>query len=146
MTQSEDTAAELFAFYGGGQKYPTLEQWRSLLNSNHTGPVVMVNMIRLEETAANPYDSKEQLSGLELMMRYQSASIEAVERFGGSSVYSGLVGQAVIGRSEWDIVGLVEYPDIGAFISVFRDANYRAAHLNRSAACADHQLLLSFPA
>ena len=146
MSQSEDTAAELFAFYGEGQKYPTLEQWRSLLSSHHTGPVVMVNMIRLEETAANPYDSSEQLSGLELMMRYQSASIEAVERFGGSSVYSGLVGQAVIGRSDWDIVGLVQYPNIGAFISVFRDADYRAAHLNRSAACADHQLLLSFPA
>ncbi len=146
MKQDEELAAELYDFYGEGQKYPTLEQWCSLLNSTHTGPVVMVNMIRLEETAANPYSPGEQLSGLELLMRYQAVSSATVERFGGTSVYSGLVGPAVIGHSIWDIVGLVEYPDIEAFIGVFRDPAYRQAHLNRAAACAEHQLMLSFPA
>ena len=145
MKQNEEMAAQLYGFYGEGQKYPSLEQWRSLLNSNHTGPVVMVNMIRLEETAANPYPPGEQLSGLELLMRYQGVSIATVERFGGSAVYSGLVGQSVIGHSVWDIVGLVKYPDIDAFISVFQDPAYRQAHLNRAAACAEHQLMLSFP-
>jgi uncharacterized protein (DUF1330 family) len=139
------TVAELLSFYGEGDKYPSAEQWRSLLASEHQGKVVMVNLIKLADMADNPYQPGEQLSGLELMTHYQAVSAAAVERVGGRAIYQGLIAQAVIGAGNWDVVALVEYPSIDAFIQLFQDPLYREGHLSRAAACSDHQLLLSIP-
>jgi uncharacterized protein (DUF1330 family) len=131
MTKSESSAkaaknlsvSELLSFYGEGDKYPSAEQWRSLLVSEHQDKVVMVNLIT----------------------RYQVVSAAAVERVGGRAIYQGMIAQAVIGAGNWDVVALVEYPSIDAFIQLFQDPLYREGHLYRAAACSDHQLLLNIP-
>ena len=105
----------------------------------------MVNLLKLKDQALNPYNDTETLSGFELIQRYQEYSFRAVENVKGIPGFSGLVLQSVIGAGDWDIVGTVEYPNIEAFIAVFRDPEYRKGHLYRDAACSNHQLLITAP-
>ncbi len=143
--QSNKILDELTAFYGHSPLYPSREQWQSVLSSEHTGKVAMLNLLKLKTEAPNPYDPTETLSGFELIQCYQQYSLRAVEKVAGVAVFSGLVLQSFIGNGDWDIIGIVEYPTIDAFIALFQDADYRQGHRYREAACAHHQLIITAP-
>ena len=146
MSKQDETLDELVSFYGQSPLYPSKEQWQRLLSCEHSGKVVMVNLLKLNDEAINPYDESETLSGFELIQRYQEYSLRAVENAQGAPIFSGLALQSLIGSGDWDIVGMVEYPDIEAFIAVFQDPDYRKGHRYREAACVNHQLLVIAPA
>ena len=146
MSAQDETLDEVVSFYGQSPLYPSKEQWKKVLECEHSGKVVMVNLIKLKAEATNPYDESQTLSGFELIQRYQEYSFRAVEIVHGVPALGGLVLQTLIGDGDWDIVGAVEYPDIKAFISVFQDPDYRKGHRYREAACAKHQLLIIAPA
>jgi uncharacterized protein (DUF1330 family) len=146
MTEHDEILGELVSFYGQSPLYPSKEQWQSVLSCKHSGKVMMLNLLKLKEEAINPYDEAEKLSGFELIQRYQDYSLRAVENVKGVPGFSGMVIQSLIGTGDWDIVGMVEYPDIEAFIAVFQDPDYRKGHRYRKAACINHQLLIIAPA
>ncbi|MEH6581824.1 MAG: DUF1330 domain-containing protein [Halioglobus sp.] len=145
MLANEELTSELISFYGTGPHYPSADQWRSLLNSEHNGKIVMLNLVKLADEAEHPYDANVRLSGAELMLHYESISSAAVARVGGKTIYSGLLVGAIIGEQEWDAAACVEYPSIDAFIRLFQDPEYRKSHLYRAAGCSDHRLILSLP-
>jgi len=50
----DETADELFEFYGEDPVLPTRTQWHQLLSSGHEGPICMVNFMNFRDTAHYP--------------------------------------------------------------------------------------------
>ena len=123
--------------------HPTDEQLETLLANDQGGPIRMLNLLKFREFAKYEDGSDEQLSGADAYMRYGIAVTELITRLGGTLVYSGQARTLVIGDGdlEWDMVSVVEYPSVAAFLEMTSSAEYQAVHVHREAGLA-HQLLV----
>ena len=95
-----------------------------------TGPVVMVNLLRLRDRAA--------------YRRYSELTMPLIKARGGTVLWAG-DGQAVaFGDAQadhWDYVVLVYYPSRAAFLDMMRSAEYAAANVHREQAVQRHVIL-----
>jgi uncharacterized protein (DUF1330 family) len=107
-------------------------------------PVVMLNMLRFRKTAAYP-DGRPAVSGREAYARYSAAASQQVAKVGGSLVWIGDAQGAVIGPpdEQWDLIFLVRYPSIEAFIEMIGSAAYREIVVHRSSALEDSRLIVT---
>lgn len=121
---------------------PTREQLARLADSNQTGPVVMVNLLRFKEVA-DGIDAADRISGFEAYGRYGAAVASHLERVGGRVLLTLAAEESVIGPDpgEWDLVIAVQYPSRAAFIKMVSDPEYLAIHAHREAAVADSRLI-----
>ena len=97
-----------------------------------TGPVVMVNMLRLRDRGA--------------YRRYSELAMPLIKARGGTVLWAGN-GEAVAfgdaGADRWDYVVLVRYPSRAAFLDMVRSPEYAAANVQREQAVAKHVILAS---
>jgi len=97
-----------------------------------TGPVVMVNMLRLRDRAA--------------YRRYSELAMPLIKARGGTVLWAGN-GEAVAfgdaAADRWDYVVLVRYPSRAAFLDMVRSPEYAAANVQREQAVAKHVILAS---
>ncbi len=97
-----------------------------------TGPVVMVNMLRLRDRAA--------------YKRYSELTMPLIKARGGTVIWAG-DGEAVAygdaAADRWDYVVLVRYPSRAAFLDMLASPEYAAANVHREAAVEKHVIVAS---
>ena len=93
---------------------PEPEEVEALRGQVGPGPVVMVNLLKFKQP-----------DGLAAMARYGEITAPLIQRQKGEVVYAGQAGPVVSGREDWDMVILVRFPDIEAFIGLAADPLYQ---------------------
>ena len=109
--------------------------------NNRSGPVHMLNLIRLRDKA--DYPDGRQVTGAEAYAAYGRESLPVFSRLGGRIVWRGRFEQMLIGPGEeiWDICFIAEYASVEAFVEMTKDPGYRLAVEHRKAAVADSRLV-----
>jgi uncharacterized protein (DUF1330 family) len=135
---------ELIAFYGEGGVLPRREQWKQLLLSEHDGRIAMVNFMKFREKALYEDEPESELSGGEAIGRYMAVSHPKVLEVGGTFLFTAAVDFVLIGEAEeWDAIGIVEYPNREAFLTLFQDPEYRKCHRHRVAGTLRHKMVMA---
>lgn len=138
---TKETIEKLIQFYGNSSIVPSREQWQSAFSHQPEQTICMVNFMKFREQA--DYPDGENVSGIEAMGRYTEISHELVKDVGGEFLTSGMFGGILIGEEEsWDGVGIVRYPDIHAFLSMFMSETYQNCHRHRVAATLRHRMAI----
>jgi uncharacterized protein (DUF1330 family) len=95
-----------------------------------TGPVIMVNLLRLRDRAA--------------YKRYSELTMPLIKARGGTVLWAGNGEAVAFGDPQadrWDYVVLVRYPSRAAFLDMMRSPEYAAANTHREQAVAKHVIL-----
>ncbi|MGP1676285.1 MAG: DUF1330 domain-containing protein [Burkholderiales bacterium] len=95
-----------------------------------SGPVVMVNMLRLRDRAA--------------YKRYSELAMPLIKARGGTVLWAGNGEAVAFGDAHadrWDYVVLVRYPSRAAFLDMMRSPEYAAANHHREQAVEKHVIL-----
>lgn len=143
MTDTETLLDDLINFFGEGGIVPTRGQWKNIIENPHAGTICMINFIKMREKAHYLDGLEADLPGLEAMLRYYEVGHKKVTEVGGEFVVQGFHGGIVIGDEEdWDMLGIVRYPNRDAFIKLFTDPEYREGHRHRVAATLRHRMVM----
>ena len=104
------------------------------------GPVVMVNLVRFRDKAADGSGS-----GWEAYVRYSEPTMGLIKQRGGTVLWAGNVEGAAYGDAGdgWDYVVLVRYPSRAAFLDMVTSPEYAAANAHREAGVQNHVILAS---
>jgi uncharacterized protein (DUF1330 family) len=97
-----------------------------------SGPVVMVNLLRLRDRAAYG--------------RYSELTMPLIKARGGTVLWAGNGEAVAFGNAEadrWDYVVLVRYPSRAAFLDMVGSPDYAAANVHREQAVERHVILAS---
>ena len=110
-----------------------------------TRPLNMLNLVKVYKEVE--YPDGEMISGLEAYKRYGRLSFPVFEKLGGKIIWRGEMLFSLIGPSEekWDFSFIAEYPNIGAFVSMLKDPDYREAMKHRQLAVRDSRLIRMAP-
>ena len=120
---------------------PDRERFGAFRQINRSGPVHMLNLIRLRETAR--YPDGMMVTGKEAYAAYGRESAPIFKRVGGRIVWSGSPELVLIGPEDeaWDIAFIAEYPSADAFVEMVKDEEYQKAVVHRTAAVLDSRLI-----
>ena len=113
------------------------------------GPVVMLNLLRFRDEAdysATPHlgpPFPQKVSGRDAYDVYMKHTLAFLTAAGGSLEYQGVGGHPLIGPTDerWDLVLLVRYPTVEAFLGMATNTEYLAGIGHRTAALADSRLI-----
>jgi uncharacterized protein (DUF1330 family) len=124
---------------------PTKEAFQAFRADDRSGPVHMLNLVRLRARAS--YADGRDTTGAEAYAAYARESRPVFERLGGRIVWQGRFELTVIGPADerWDLCFLAEYPSVSAFVEMLRDPIYREAVKHRQAAVEDSRLIRTEP-
>ena len=95
-----------------------------------TGPVVMVNLLRLRDRAA--------------YKRYSELTMPLIKARGGTVLWAGNGEAVAFGDAQsdlWDYVVLVRYPSRAVFLDMLRSSEYAVANVQREQAVERHVIL-----
>jgi uncharacterized protein (DUF1330 family) len=126
---------------------PTQENGAALFRRNITGEVVMLNMLRLRETAdysGNPELAPETLiSGREAFQKYIDHTMPFLKESGGELLLLGDGGNFFIGPDDeqWDVIMLVKQSSVESFFAFASNSEYLTGIGHRTAAVLDSRLL-----
>ena len=126
---------------------PTDATALALFSRGLTGPLVMLNLLRLRERA--DYSTVPELapeapiSGREAYERYVVHTLPFLEASGGRLLFLGEGGDYFVGPEGegWDLVMLVEQRSVDDFVAFASHAAYLAGIGHRTAAVSDSRLL-----
>lgn len=120
---------------------PDRETFGKFRSIDRDGPVHMLNLIKLNETAQ--YDDGTLVSGREAYSAYGRESGPIFQRVGGKIAWSGNFELTLIGPGDemWDIAFIAEYPSGDAFVEMVKDPDYQAAVKHRNAAVKTSRLI-----
>lgn len=99
---------------------PTPEQIQEFMKLP-SGPVCMVNLIKLKKDAGAEYLTYGMKVGLIL------------KSIGAEIIFSGQCKMAMIGGATWDMVAIVRYPDKMTLLKMAQSPEYQAIHHHREA-------------
>lgn len=119
------------------------EQWKVLKETDPEQPVVMLNLIRYRQQAAEGFGC-DGMTGQEAYAEYGRRLRALADEFPGSPFWVGQAGQTYIGPSDesWDLVLLVGYESASIFTEMLSSAAYQEAATARTAAVEDSRLVL----
>ena len=126
---------------------PTHESGAALFKRNIKGEVIMLNLLRLRETAdysKNPELSPASpISGKEAFKKYIDHTLPFLKRSGGELLLLAEGGEYFIGpvNEQWDLVMLVKQSSVQSFFSFASDPECMAGIGHRTAALIDSRLL-----
>lgn len=120
---------------------PTREQFDAFKALPRDTPIMMLNLIRLNETAT--YPDGETCSGAEAYRRYGELSGPIFRDVGGTIVWRGRQECMVTGPTDkqWDIAFTARYPDAHAFLAMVTNPDYQAIVVHRTVAAEDSRLI-----
>lgn len=120
---------------------PTKEQFAAFREMQRSGPIHMLNLVRLNAKAKYP-DGRD-VTGEEAYRAYARESGPVFRRLGGKQHWIGRFEHMLIGPTteRWDRVFIAEYPSVDAFVEMIRDPIYREAVKHRQAAVEDSRLI-----
>ena len=125
----------------------TQDAGRAFFLRGITGPVVMLNLLRLRDEA--DYNATPELapanpiSGRDAFDRYISHTLPFLTASGGKILFLGDGAQWLIGPSHecWDVAMLIEQASVESFMAWNSNSAYLAGLGHRTAAITDSQLL-----
>jgi hypothetical protein len=126
---------------------PTQESGAALFKRNIASEVIMLNLLRLRETADysnNPELSPASpISGREAFQKYIDHTLPFLKRSGGELLLLADGGEYFIGPSDerWDLVMLVKQSSVQSFFSFASNPECMAGIGHRTAAIIDSRLL-----
>ncbi|MEM8837705.1 MAG: DUF1330 domain-containing protein [Pseudomonadota bacterium] len=127
--------------------YTNVEEatWKAFGKVDGTGPIQMLNLIRLREMAE--YPDGQEIRGAEAYQEYSRLTVPILTGLGGKMVWRGGFELTMIGPPEeiWDICFIIEYPSKDAFLTMVQDSNYQTALVHRQASVADSRLICLRP-
>ncbi|MBI3678007.1 MAG: DUF1330 domain-containing protein [Proteobacteria bacterium] len=103
------------------------------------GPVVMVNLVRFRERAADGNGS-----GYDAYLRYSQATMPLIKARGGTVLWAGNAEAVSFGDlkgARWDYVVLVRYPSRAAFLDMMTSDDYATANIHRENSVEDHVII-----
>ena len=126
---------------------PTQETGAALFQRNISGEVVMLNMLRLRDTA--DYSGSPELmpetpiSGRAAFQKYIDHTLPFLTESGGELLLLGDGGRFFIGPDDeqWDVVMLVKQNSVESFFAFASNPEYLAGLGHRTAAVLDSRLL-----
>ena len=129
---------------------PTREAFRAFRSLPSQGPIHMLNLVRLRETAryhAGHVLHGQSITGFDAYQSYGRESGAIFRDVGGRIAYSAAFEYTLIGPSSeyWDIVFIAEYPSGDAFVSMVKNPDYQKAVIHRQAAVRDSRLVRLSP-
>ena len=124
---------------------PTNEGIARFIRADWSGPLHMLNLIRLREKA--DYEDGRDASGAEAYSAYGKAVMPHLSRHGARLIWSAEPSMPLIGPDSeaWDIAFVVEYPSREAFLAMLQDPEYRKITHHRTAAVEDSRLIPMVP-
>ncbi|MEM7069610.1 MAG: DUF1330 domain-containing protein [Pseudomonadota bacterium] len=124
---------------------PDRERFAQFRGISREGPVHMLNLIRLKDTAV--YPDGTMVSGQEAYAAYGRESGPIFKRVGGRIVWSADFELTLIGPENegWDIAFIAEYPSTEAFVEMVKDPDYQVAVVHRTSAVLDSRLVRMAP-
>lgn len=115
------------------------------------GPIRMINLLRFRDIAdygdvADPGESGAS-TGAEAYMRYGEIAMREVAVVGGHQHDGAAAHMTVIGPEDenWDVVAVVEYPSVSAFLEMIAKPSYQAGVFHRTAGLADTRIIMTTP-
>ena len=126
---------------------PTQESGAALFRRNISGEVIMLNMLRLKDTAdysANPELAPENpISGRAAFQKYIEHTMPFLKESGGELLLLANGGQYFIGPpdEQWDVVMLVKQNSLASFMAFASNTEYLSGIGHRTAAILDSRLL-----
>lgn len=126
---------------------PTDESFGRLLGRGITGSVTMLNLLRFRQDADYSEHPElapaEPITGSQAYDRYAEHTLPFLATVGGELRLMGASGANLIGPTDerWDVVMLVRYPSLEAFMDMAQNDDYRAGMGHRTAALEDSRLL-----
>ena len=126
---------------------PTQASGAALFSRNISGPVVMLNLLRLREvadyTCAPELAGAGPISGREAFQRYIEHTLPFLRESGGELLFLGEGGQFFIGPQDeqWDLVMMVRQNSLQDFMAFASNEAYLAGMGHRTAAVLDSRLL-----
>ena len=120
---------------------PTREQFEQFKQLPRDQPVMMLNLVRLSETAN--YADGRTATGAQAYASYGESSDAIFRKVGGEIIWRGKPESIVIGPvdEQWDVAFIARYPTAGAFLAMVTDPNYQAIVFHRQAAVLDSRLI-----
>lgn len=120
---------------------PEREQFGKFRALDRDGPIHMLNLIKLKDTAV--YEDGTMVSGSEAYSAYGRESGPIFKRVGGRIFWSGTFEIPLIGptNEEWDVAFIAEYPSVQAFVDMVKDEDYQKAVRHRTAAVKTSRLI-----
>lgn len=120
---------------------PTREQFKAFAELPDSGPIWMLNLIRLRKSAR--YEDRREATGAEAYAEYGRASEIYFKEVGGRIVWSGTPEAVLIGPDDerWDLAFIAEYPNAAAFIDMVKNDGYQAIVHHRQAAVKTSRLI-----
>lgn len=124
--------------------YPTQQQFTALLESDFTGPVCMVNLLKFKVKAEYEDGRSTDLTGMEAYGLYGEQMQGFVESKGGEFLYFGSCAHLMIGSVDvlWDKVAIVKYPSREEFVAIATAPEVAGFGIHRAAGL-DGQLLIA---
>ena len=124
---------------------PTREQFDAFKALPRDTPIMMLNLIRLKETAT--YADGETCTGAEAYRRYGEYSGPIFRELGGEILWRGHQECMLTGPTDkhWDIAFVARYPTAGAFLAMVTNPDYQAVVVHRTAAVDDSRLIRFAP-
>ena len=120
---------------------PTTEQFQQFKNLPRDTPIMMLNLISLNQQAN--YKDGRVATGAEAYQFYGKESGPIFADVGGTILWRGQPECVVIGPKDehWDIAFIAHYPTAGAFLAMVVNPDYRAIVFHRQAAVRDSRLI-----
>ncbi|MBX7431604.1 DUF1330 domain-containing protein [Mycobacterium sp. Y57] len=126
---------------------PTQESVEAMVSRLPPGPFTMLNLYRLREIAdysANPELAPEiPVSGRALFDRYAAGMEPLLARVGAKRVFLADAGTCLIGPpgERWDVMQVVRYPSLDAFLSLSAGDELQAGLPHRIAMLEDSRVI-----
>ena len=122
----EEKLAELMAIYGDSPRFPTEEQWRSILLYPNKQPIMTLSL--MQRATGEVRDDKLGFRGsvAEALAKYIEATTPIIERIGVKPIYVSGPPLTIFGDDsiQWDVVTVTRYPSAEAFIELHLDPVY----------------------
>jgi len=124
--------------------YPRPDQIKALLESDLTGPICMLNLLKFKDHAEYEDGRETDLSGAEAYRLYGEKMVPYVISKGGRLHHSSNAQLLMIGDGDiaWDMVAIMEYPSKEDFVKIAGAPEVAEFAVHRTAGLA-HQLLVA---
>ena len=117
------------------------EQFRGFRDVSDDRPLHMLNLIKFHDVVTYPDGTT--MSGRDAYRNYGRESAPIFASLGGRIVWRGEQLAMLIGPSDeqWDLCFIAEYPNVGAFVLMIKDPDYRKAMEHRQIAVRTSRLI-----
>lgn len=134
-----------------GSVNPNAEQIQAMLASaGNAGAINMINLLRFRARASYPEDhecARENFTGEQAYQLYMAGTAPFIAKVGARILWTGTPNLTIIGPADehWDLAFIVEYPSMGAMLSMLSDPDYQKIGIHRTAALEDSRLIRCTP-